>query len=196
VPANRVVIADSDLNFRRKIKDILRHMGYMVIGEAGDGKNALQVIFQVEPEIVILEEKIPGSEGIDIAEIVGEHQVAPVVLTVEINPRGVEELARKTGVYGILTKPLQETNILPVLETALANFERVTRLQKEASDLRRQLETRKLVEQAKGLLIEKEGISEQEAYKYLQKISMDKCLPMAKVARQVIFSLKNGHKKN
>lgn len=196
MPANRVVIADSDLNFRRKIKDILRHVGYMVIGEAGDGKNALQVIFQVEPEVVILEEKIPGSEGIDIAEIVGEHQVAPVVLTVEINPRGVEELARKTGVYGILTKPLQETNILPVLETALANFERVTRLQKEASDLRRQLETRKLVEQAKGLLIEKEGISEQEAYKYLQKISMDKCLPMAKVARQVIFSLKDGHKKN
>lgn len=190
---NRVVIADSDVNFRRKLKDILRHVGFMLVGEAGEGNSALQIVFQMEPDIVILEHKIPGSEGIDIAEIIGEHRVAPVVLSVENNQYVIEELARKEGVYGILMKPLQEVNILPILETAMANFERISRLQKEVRDLHKQLETRKLVEQAKGLLMEKRSLREQEAYRYLQKISMDRCLPIAKVARQVILSLKDRH---
>lgn len=196
MPASRVVIAHSDANFRRKIKDILRHAGYTLVREAGEGKSALQIVFQTEPDLVILEDKIPGSEGMDIAEIIGEHQVAPVVLVVEINQRSTEEFARKTGVYGLLTKPLPETNLLPVLETALVNFERVARLQKEVKNLRKQLETRKLVEQAKGLLIEKRGFSEPEAYKYLQKISMDRCLSMAKVARQIVLALKNNAENN
>lgn len=191
MPVSRVVIADSDLNFRRQLKDILRHAGCTLIREAGEGKSALQIVFQTEPDLVILEDRIPGSEGIDIAEIIGEHGVAPVVLAVEpTREQNLEELARKNGVYGLLIKPLRETNILPVLEVALANFERVTRMQKEVKDLRKQLETRKLVEQAKGLLMEKKGFSEQEAYKYLQKISMDRCVPMARVARQVILALK------
>lgn len=190
MPVSRVVIADSDENFRRQLKDILRHAGCTLIREAGEGKSALQIVFQTEPDLVILEDRIPGSEWSDVAEIIGEHRVAPVVLTVEANyQQNLEELARKTGVYGLLTKPLQETNILPVLEAALANFERVTRMQKEVQDLRKQLETRKLVEQAKGLLMEKKGWREQEAYKYLQKISMDRCVPMARVARQVILAL-------
>lgn len=190
MPVSRVVIADSDLNFRRQLKDILRHAGCTLIREAGEGKSALQIVFQTEPDLVILEDRIPGSEGIDIAEIIGEHRVAPVVLAVEpTRQQNLEELARKNGVYGLLIKPLRETNILPVLEAALANFERVARLQKEVKDLRKQLETRKLVEQAKGLLMEKKGFSEQEAYKYLQKISMDRCLPLARVARQVILVL-------
>jgi len=192
VPVSRVVIADSDLNFRRQLKDILRHAGCTLIREAGEGKSALQIVFQTEPDLVILEDRIPGSEGIDIAEIIGEHRVAPVVLAIEpTRQQNLEELARKNGVYGLLIKPLQETNILPVLEVALANFERVTGMQKEVKDLRKQLETRKLVEQAKGLLMEKKGFGEQEAYKYLQKISMDNSLPLARVARQVILTLKN-----
>ncbi len=191
MPATRVVIAHSDVNFRRKLKDALRLAGYTLIREAGEGKSALQIVFQTEPDLVILEEQIPGGEGIDLAEIIGEHQVAPVVLAVQINQPGLEELARKNGVYGLLTHPLQETNIIPVLEAALANFERVIGLQKEVKELRRQLEMRKLVEQAKGLLMEKRGLSEKEAYKYLQKMSMDRCLPMAKVARQVILSLQD-----
>ncbi len=192
MPVSRVVIADSDLNFRRQLKDILRHAGCTLIREAGEGKSALQIVFQTEPDIVILEDRIPGSEGIDIAEIIGEHRVAPVVLAIEpTRQQNLEELARKNGVYGLLIKPLQETNILPVLEVALANFERVTGMQKEVKDLRKQLETRKLVEQAKGLLMEKKGFGEQEAYKYLQKISMDNSLPLARVARQVILTLKN-----
>lgn len=191
MPATRVVIAHSDVNFRRKLKDALRLAGYTLIREAGEGKSALQIVFQTEPDLVILEEQIPGGEGIDLAEIIGEHQVAPVVLAVQINQPGLVELARKNGVYGLLTHPLQETNIIPVLEAALANFERVIGLQKEVKELRRQLEMRKLVEQAKGLLMEKRGLSEKEAYKYLQKMSMDRCLPMAKVARQVILSLQD-----
>lgn len=190
MPFSRVVIADSDPDFRRKLKDFLRHAGCTLIREAGEGKSALAIVFQTEPDVVILEDRIPGSEGMDVAEIIGEHQVAPVVLTAETGPGGTENLAKKTGVYGILTKPLQEANILPVLETAISNFERVTALQREIKELRRQLEARKLVERAKGLLMEKKGLKEEEAYKLLQKLSMDRCAPLARVARQVIDSLK------
>jgi response regulator NasT len=192
VPVSRVVIADSDPHSRRKLRDFLRHAGCTLIKEAGEGKSALQAVFQTEPDIVLLEDRIPGSEGMDVAEIIGEHRVAPVVLLTDADPGDTENLAKKTGVYGILTKPLQEASILPVLETALSNFERVTALQREIKELRRQLETRKLVEKAKGLLMEKRGLKEEEAYRFLQKLSMDRCAPLEKVARQVIESLKTN----
>ena len=185
----RVVIADSDLSFRRKLKDILNHAGYLVTGEPARGKETLQMVFQIEPDLVILESRLPGSEGIDVAGIIGEHMVAPVVLTVDGRQQDLGELVRKTGVYGILAKPLQEMSVLPVLETAIVCFEQVVKLQKQVNELRKKLEARRLVEQAKGLLMESKGLTEQQAYKYLQRLSMDQCLPIAKVARQVVLSL-------
>jgi len=189
VSGTRVVIADSDLSFRRKLKDILNHAGYLVTGEPARGKETLQMVFQIEPDLVILESRLPGSEGIDVAGIIGEHMVAPVVLTVDGRQQDLGELVRKTGVYGILAKPLQEMSVLPVLETAIVCFEQVVKLQKQVNELRKKLEARRLVEQAKGLLMESKGLTEQQAYKYLQRLSMDQCLPIAKVARQVVLSL-------
>ncbi|HAP93711.1 MAG TPA: response regulator [Desulfotomaculum sp.] len=185
----RVVVADSDLSFRRKLKDILNHAGYLVTGEPARGKETLQMVFQIEPDLVVLESRLPGSEGIDVAGIIGEHMVAPVVLTVDGRRQDLGELVRKTGVYGILAKPLQEMSVLPVLETAIVCFEQVVKLQKQVNELRKKLEARRLVEQAKGLLMESKGLTEQQAYKYLQRLSMDQCLPIAKVARQVVLSL-------
>lgn len=189
MPGTRVVIADSDLSFRRKLKDILNHAGYLVIGEPARGKETLQMVFQMEPDLVVLESRLPGSEGIDVAGIIGEHMVAPVVLTVEGRQQDLGELVRKTGVYGILAKPLQEMSVLPVLETAVVCFEQVVKLQKQVNELRKKLQARRLVEQAKGLLMENKGLTEQQAYKYLQRLSMDQCLPITKVARQVVLSL-------
>lgn len=185
----RIIIADGDAAFRKKLKESLRHAGYMPIGEAGDAHSALQVVFQAEPDLVVLEHRLPGSEMHDVPSIILEHRVAPMVLTITYNQQEIIDFARIPGVYGVLLKPLQEPNLQPVVETALANFERVVKLEKEIKELRKNLEARKLLERAKGLLMEKKGMTEQEAHKFIQKMSMAKCVSVNKIAKSVILSL-------
>ncbi|SHJ47054.1 ANTAR domain-containing response regulator [Desulfofundulus thermosubterraneus] len=185
----RIVVAESDRDFRVRLKEILRHAGYMVIGETQDGRSLLQIVFQTTPELVILEYRLPGSEGIDVAGIIEEHHVAPVVLTADLHQQNVAELVRSPGVYGVLPRPLQEEMVVPTIEMALASFERTMRLEKEIRGLRKALEERKLTERAKGLLMERKGMTERQAYKYLQKLSMNRCVPLARVAREVIMAL-------
>lgn len=182
---SRVFISESDLNFRRRLKDILIHSGYLIIGESSSGKHTLQMVSHLDPNLIILEHK-PGSEYVDVAEIIGEQMVAPVVLTVDAHQQDVDELVRKTGVYGVLNRTLLEANILPVLEMAMAGFERVTALQKQVFELRKKLLERRLVEQAKGVLMETRGFTEEQAYRFMQHFSMDNCLPIAKVASSIL----------
>lgn len=186
----RVVVGESDRSFKDQLKDVLRRAGYVVIGEAGSGRLLLQVVLQTSPDLVIMEHQLPGSEGMGLAGIIEEHRVAPVVLTADLQQANVAELVRSPGVYGVLPRPLQEDMVVPVIELALALFERVVQLEKEVSALRRSLEERKLVEKAKGLLMEKLGMTEREAYRYLQKKSMDHCVPLVKVAREVMKAFK------
>jgi len=181
-----VFISESDLNFRRRLKDILIHSGYLIIGESSSGKHTLQMVFQLDPNLIIIEHRLSGSEDVDVAEIIGEQMVAPVVLTVDALHQDVDELVRKTGVYGVLNRTLLEVNILPVLETAMAGFERVTNLQKQVVELRKRLQERRLVEQAKGLLMETRGFTEEQAYRFMRHLSMDSCLPIVKVARSIV----------
>ncbi|RKO66029.1 ANTAR domain-containing response regulator [Desulfofundulus salinus] len=185
----RIVVAESDRDFRARLKEILRHAGYMVIGETQDGRSLLQMVFQTTPELVILEYRLPGSEGIDVAGIIEEHHVAPVVLTADLHQQNVAELVRSPGVYGVLPRPLQEEMVVPTIEMAMASFERTMRLEKEIRGLRKTLEERKLTERAKGLLMERKGMTERQAYKYLQKMSMNRCVPLARVAREIIMAL-------
>lgn len=190
----RIIIAHSDKDFSRRLKEILRHAGYMVVGETQDGRSLLQMVFQTTPDLVVLEDLLPGSEGMDVAGIIEEQRVAPVVLVANVQQQNLAELARSPGVYGVLPRPLQEEKVVPTIEMALAAFERVMRLEKEVGTLRKALEERKLVERAKGLLIKRKGLREREAYKYLQKMSMDRCLSIVRVAREVICLLeKQGH---
>ncbi|MFZ5648990.1 MAG: ANTAR domain-containing response regulator [Bacillota bacterium] len=182
----RIVIADADAAYRRSLKEAFRHADYQVAGEAADARTALQVIFQNDPNVIVMDPRIPGSEGIDVTGIIDEHRVAPVVAVVPQAQREFEDYARLPGVYGILLKPLQDGTVQPVIETALANFERAVKLEKELKEVRKELENRKVVERAKGLLMERRKMPEREAYKYLQKISMDKCIPLVKVAREII----------
>ncbi|HHW43580.1 ANTAR domain-containing protein [Desulfofundulus thermobenzoicus] len=190
----RIIIAHSDKDFTRRLKEILRHAGYMVVGDAGDGRVLLQMVFQTTPDLVIMEDQLPGGEGISVPGIIEEHRVAPVVLTTGALHYNPAELVRVPGVYGILPGPLLEEMVVPTIEMALALFERVMRLEKEIGALRRTLEERKLVERAKGLLMEKKGLGEREAYKYLQKLSMDRCLSMARVARELIGRLEKKNR--
>jgi len=182
---SRVFISESDLNFRRRLKDILIHSGYLIIGESSSGKQTLQMVSHLDPHLIILERK-PGSEDVDVAEIIGEQMVAPVVLTVDAHQVDVDELVRKTGVYGVLNRTLLEANILPVLETAMAAFERVTALQQQVVILRKKLQERRLVEQAKGQLMQTRGLTEEQAYRFMRHLSMNNCLPIAKVARSIL----------
>ncbi|MCS5695617.1 ANTAR domain-containing protein [Desulfofundulus thermocisternus] len=185
----RVVVGESDRDFRARLKETLRHAGYMVIGETQDSRSLLQLVFQTTPELVILEYRLPGSEGMDVAGIIEEHHVAPVLLTADLHQYNVAELVRLPGIYGVLSRPLQEEMVVPAVETALASFERIVRLEKEVTSLRKTLEERKLTERAKGLLMERKGMTERQAHKYLQKLSMDRCIPISRLAREIIRTL-------
>ncbi|MCL6639391.1 MAG: response regulator [Firmicutes bacterium] len=189
----RIAIADDDAAFRKKLKETLVHAGYMVVAEAGHGRSLLKAVFQTEPDLVIMDAKLPGAEGLEIARIIEEHRVAPVILLTASHEKEVLEEAKASRVFAYLVKPLSEAHLLPAIEISIANFKQMLRLQEENKKLKQALESRKLVEKAKGLVMEARGWSEKEAYKYLQKLSMDNCVPIASVARQIIahFS-KNG----
>ncbi|NTW04617.1 MAG: ANTAR domain-containing protein [Peptococcaceae bacterium] len=183
----RIVIADNDPWFRKVLKDLLRQTDYLLIGEVSDAASALQTIFQTEPEVVIVDPFLPGGEGIDLTSIIDEHRIAPIVAIADPGIRSLEEYANLPGVYGIILKPLIESSLEPVIESALANFKRLMKSEKELIALRRDLENRKIIEKAKGLLMDKNTLSEKDAYKMMQRISMDKCIPLAKVARTIIL---------
>ena len=182
----RIVIADGDVIFRRTLKEVFRHADYMVVGEAVEARGALQLIFQQEPNVVVLDPHLPGTENMNVTEIIDEHRVAPVIMAVSNSLGEIEDYAWMPGVYGVLLKPVQDVTIQPVIEIALANFDRAMRLAGEIEQLRKELETRKLVEKAKGLLMEKKALTEKEAFKYIQRLSMDKSLPMLRIAKNII----------
>lgn len=186
----RIVIADADAVNRKKIKEMLLQAGFLVTGEVGDGRNALKVILQTEPDLVIMDSKLPGVQGLGIIRVIEENRTAPVILLIESHEQGLLEEVKDYWIFGCLPKPLSDVQLFPAIEIALANFKKFTKLVEENKRLKTALEERKLVEKAKGMVMEAMGLSEQEAYKYMQKLSMDKCVPIARVARNIISHLK------
>jgi len=186
----RIIIADADVGNRKKIKEMLVQAGYMVTAEVGDGRSALKVIFQTEPDLVIMDSKLPGVQGLGIIRIIEENRTAPVILLIESHEQGLLEEVKDFWIFGCLPKPLSDVQLFPAIEIALANFKKFTKLVEENKRLKTALEERKLVEKAKGMVMEAMGLSEQEAYKYMQKLSMDKCVPIARVARNIMNHLK------
>ncbi len=185
----RVLLADPDPEFRKKLKDLLQKQGYLVVAETEDGRSTLQAAFQNQPDIIIMEGKIPGSRGLEVARIIEEHRLAPVVLVTSHSHRELIEEAKFSAVLGYLTKPIDDANLMPALEMALATFKRLTKMEQENRKLKKMLEEKKLVDQAKRLLIEKKGMSEQAAYRHMQKLSMDHSSSLTKVAQRIITSL-------
>lgn len=185
----RVVIADADAENRQKLKEMLTHAGYMVAGVVEDGRSALKVIFQTEPDVVVMDARLPGAEGLEIARIIEEHRAAPVILLTTAHEQELVEAAT-TWIFGYLIKPVEEKQLFMAIEIAIASYKKIVKLEEENKKLRQTLEERKLVEKAKGLLMETKSMSERDAYKYMQKKSMDNCVPLARVARQIITSFK------
>ncbi|MBF7083369.1 ANTAR domain-containing protein [Desulfallas sp. Bu1-1] len=184
----RIVLIDADTVWRKNIKSMLSKYGYWVVGEAGDGVTALKLVRSRQPDLLIIDANLPGMDGLQVAKIVHEDKLAPVVATATSSEHGVMEKAKEARVYALLIKPVSETSLFPAIELALANYQEVAALEKQIKDLKETLETRKLVERAKGILMETLGLSEAEAFKRMQRKSMNQRVSMRVVAEAVIMS--------
>lgn len=184
----RVIVIDSDAAWRKNIKAMLAKMGYWVIGEAEDGLTGLKLVRARQPDLVIIEAFLPGMDGHEVARIIHEDKLAPVVLIASSTQQNVIEKAKIAKVFAFLVKPELEYNLIPAVELALSNYQEIVRLESQVKELKDTLETRKVIERAKGILMETMGLSEAEAFKRIQRQSMNKRISMRAVAEAIILA--------
>jgi len=185
----RVVVAEDESLIRLDIVEILRDNGFDVVGEAGDGETAVQLATELRPDLVIMDVKMPVLDGISAAEKLSKAHIAPVVLLTAFSQKELVERASEAGALAYVVKPFTPNDLLPAIEIALARYEQIITLEAEVADMVERFETRKLVDRAKGLLNEKMGLSEPEAFRWIQKASMDRRLTMQDVAKAIIEQL-------
>ncbi len=182
----RVVIAEDEALIRLDLKEMLEEDGYVVVGEAGDGEQAILLATQLKPDLVILDVKMPVLDGISAAERIVADRVAPCLILTAFSQRDLVERARDAGAMAYLVKPFTKADLVPAIEMAVSRHEEMVALAEEVSSLSERLETRKLVERAKGLLMAAHGWSEPQAFRWIQKASMDRRLSMREVAQIVV----------
>jgi response regulator NasT len=187
-PARRVVVAEDEALIRLDIVEMLQEAGYEVVGEAADGEQAVQLAQEHRPDLVVMDVKMPVLDGISAAERIAGARIAPVVLLTAFSQRELVERARDAGAMAYVVKPFTAADLLPALEIAVSRHQEIAALEAEVADLADRFETRKLVDRAKGLLQVKFGMTEPEAFRWIQKTSMDKRLTMREVAGAVIAS--------
>jgi response regulator NasT len=168
----RVVIADDESIIRMDLREMLTSLGYAVVGEAGDGQAAVAIAREVRPDLVIMDEE----------------RLAPVLLLTAFSEQDLIARAREAGVVGYLVKPFRESDLPPAIEVAVARFNEFRSLEIEATSLRDQIETRKVVERAKGILMQANGLSEAEAFRRIQTLSMNSRKPMRQVAEAILLT--------
>lgn len=188
-PAWRVLIAEDEALIRLDLAEMLREEGYEVVGEAGDGQEAVELAELLRPDLVILDVKMPRRDGIDAASEIAAKRIAPIVILTAFSQRDLVERARDAGAMAYLVKPFTAGDLVPAIELAISRSEEITALEREVGTLAEQLETRKLVERAKGVLQRTQGLSEPEAFKWIQRAAMDKRTTMRKVAEVVLHNL-------
>jgi response regulator NasT len=184
----RILIADDEAVVRMDLREMLEESGYEVVGEASDGERAVELGEEKKPDLAILDIKMPKMNGLEAAEKLMEKGIATLVLTAYTDREFIDR-AKEIGVLAYLVKPFNKESLIAAIEMAMARFRELQELRKEVSSLREALEVRKLVERAKGLLMKHLGISEEDAYRYLQKRSMEYRKPMKEVAEAVIIAL-------
>jgi response regulator NasT len=188
----RVIIADDESLIRMDLREMLTNLGYLVVGEVADGRSAVNQARELRPDVVVMDIKMPDMDGIEAAKILTEERVAPVVLLSAYSQRELVERAREAGVVAYLVKPYREEELAPAIEVALARFAEFKDLEKQVADLQQALETRKLVDRAKGILMDKQGLTEAEAFRKIQKMSMDNRKAMKDVAEAIILAHQVG----
>lgn len=184
----RIIIADDESLIRLDLREMLTHLGYDVIGEAGDGRTALDLARKLRPDLVIMDIKMPDVDGIAAAEDLTRERIAPVVLLTAYSDQGLVERAKEAGVVGYVVKPFREAELMPVIELSMTRFEEFRSLEREVGGLKDALETRKLVERAKGVLMEAHGLRENEAFHRIRKTSMDSRKSMREVAEAILLT--------
>jgi AmiR/NasT family two-component response regulator len=180
------VIAEDEALIRMDLAEMLQEEGYEVIGQAGDGETAVKLAAEHRPDLVILDVKMPVLDGISAAERIGAEKIAPVLMLTAFSQRELVERARDAGAMAYLVKPFSKADLVPAIEMATSRYEELRALENEVADLAARFETRKLVDRAKGLLQAQLGMTEPEAFRWIQKTSMDRRLTMREVAQAVV----------
>lgn len=190
--ALRVVVAEDEALIRLDLVEMLQEEGYVVVGQAGDGEEAVRLAEELRPDVVMLDVKMPVLDGISAAERITGARIAPVVMLTAFSQRELVERARDAGAMAYLVKPFTQGDLVPAIELAVSRHAEITTLEAEVADLGERLETRKRVERAKSLLQASYSLSESEAFRWLQKSAMDRRLTMREVADVVIREVGGG----
>ena len=182
----RVLIAEDEALIRLDLAEMLVEEGYDVVGEAGDGETAVRLVEELKPDLVILDIKMPIMDGLAAAEKIAGARLAPVVILTAFSQRDLVERARAAGAMAYLVKPFQKSDLVPAIEIALSRFSEVSALESEVVELTERLETRKAVERAKGALMTQYGMTEPQAFKWIQRTAMDHRMTMREVADRIL----------
>ena len=191
----RVVVAEDESLIRMDIVETLRDNGFDVVGEAGDGEAAVALAKELRPDLVVMDVKMPKLDGISAADQLNKEHIAPVVLLTAFSLKELVERATEAGALAYVVKPFTPNDLLPAVEIALSRWAQIVALENEVADLSERFETRKIVDIAKGILNEKMGLTEPEAFRWIQKASMDRRLTMKDVAVTIVDQLGSDQKK-
>ena len=185
-PVLRVVVAEDEALIRLDLVEMLTESGYEVVGQAGDGEAAIELTEREKPDLVVMDVKMPKLDGISAAERIAKQRISPVVILTAFSQGDLVERARDAGAMAYLTKPFTIEDLMPAIELAVSRFQEIKQLDTEINDLQSQLKARKIIERAKGLLIDNLKLTEPQAFKWMQKTAMDKRKTMVEVANLVI----------
>ena len=184
----RIVVAEDESLIRMDIVETLKDQGFDVVGEAGDGLKAIELAKEIKPDLMVMDIKMPDMDGLSAAEQIAKLRI-PVVFLTAFNQQELVSRASEVGAMAFLVKPFSPEDLLPAIEVALSRFQQLTQLESEVSNLTERLETRKLVERAKGVLGVQMGLSEPDAFRWIQKAAMDRRIGMVDVARTILDQL-------
>ncbi|WP_018179749.1 ANTAR domain-containing response regulator [Jongsikchunia kroppenstedtii] len=184
-----VLVAEDDSLIRMDLVEMLTEEGYQVVGEAPNGQVAVELTEERRPNLVIMDVKMPVRDGIDAAAEIASKRLAPVVMLTAFSQREFVEKARDAGAMAYLVKPFTKADLVPAIELAVSRYQELTVLERDVADLTERLETRKVIERAKGILQKSQGLSEPEAFKWIQRAAMDRRTTMKAVADVVIETL-------
>jgi response regulator NasT len=185
-PPTRVVIAEDEAIIRLDLKELLEEEGYEVVGETGRGDQAVELVRSLRPDVAVLDIKMPGLDGIEAARVIATERICATLILTAFSQRDVVEQARDAGALAYLVKPFQKTDLVPAIELAIGRFRELQALAGEVDSLQEQLDTRKVVDRAKGVLMDDHGLSEQAAFEFLQKRAMNERTRMRVIAERVL----------